>query len=77
MTTYTIGELANAADVTPRTIRYYVSEQVLPVPNKEGRTAIYDHTHLARLQLIKRLKDEYLPLHKIKKNNSKCYSLLF
>ncbi|MEM7028419.1 MAG: MerR family transcriptional regulator [Chloroflexota bacterium] len=66
MTTYTISELAKIASVTPRTIRYYVAEAVLPSPNKDGRTAVYGQVHLARLQLIKLLKDEYLPLHEIR-----------
>lgn len=64
--TYTIGELAQAAEVTPRTIRYYVAEELLPPPSGGGRAAVYNKEHLARLQLIKVLKDEFLPLQEIR-----------
>lgn len=64
--TYTIGELAQAADVTTRTIRYYVAEELLPPPEGGGRAAVYHKEHLARLQLIKVLKDEFLPLQEIR-----------
>ena len=61
----TIGGLSEAADVTARTIRYYVSEGLLAPPEKGGRGATYNDEHLARLLLIKRLKEEYLPLQEI------------
>ena len=62
---FSIGELSNAAHVTARTIRYYVAEGLLAPPEKGGRGATYNEEHLARLQLIKRLKEEYLPLQEI------------
>ncbi|MCQ3980774.1 MAG: hypothetical protein DPW09_45825 [Anaerolineae bacterium] len=62
---YTISELAEVADVTIRTIRYYVGEGLLPAPESGGRAATYHQGHLARLNLIKLLKDEFLPLHEI------------
>ncbi|GIK38543.1 MAG: hypothetical protein BroJett011_23760 [Chloroflexota bacterium] len=63
---YTISELAEVADVTIRTIRYYVGEGLLPAPESGGRAATYHQGHLARLNLIKLLKDEFLPLHEIR-----------
>ncbi|MEM8531661.1 MAG: MerR family transcriptional regulator [Chloroflexota bacterium] len=63
---YTIGELAQVADVTPRTIRYYTAEGLLPPPDTRGRYALYNEAHLLRLRLIARLKDAYLPLSEIK-----------
>lgn len=63
---YTIGELAEAAEVTVRTIRYYIGEGLLPSPEGGGRVATYHQGHLARLKLIKLLKDEFLPLHEIR-----------
>jgi DNA-binding transcriptional MerR regulator len=63
---YTIGELAQAAEVTIRTIRYYVAEELLPPPESGGRAATYSDKHIARLNLIKILKDEFLPLHEIR-----------
>lgn len=65
-TFYTIGELANMAEVTPRTIRYYTTEGLLPPPDTRGRQALYSQDHLRRLQLIARLKEAYLPLGEIK-----------
>jgi DNA-binding transcriptional MerR regulator len=64
--TYTIGELAQEADVTTRTIRYYVAEGLLPPPDSSGRAASYSNEHLERLELIKLLKEEFLPLSEIK-----------
>lgn len=63
---YTIGELADAAGVTPRTIRYYAAEGLLPPPDTQNKYARYHAEHLARLRLIARLKDAYLPLHEIR-----------
>jgi DNA-binding transcriptional MerR regulator len=63
---YTIGELARLAGVTPRTIRYYTAEGLLPPPETRGRYALYSEDHLRRLRLIGRLKDAYLPLAEIK-----------
>jgi len=63
---YTISELADASGVTPRTIRYYTAEGLLPPPDTRGRHALYGLEHLRRLQLIGRLKDAYLPLGEIK-----------
>ena len=65
-TPYTIGELAEAAGVTPRTIRYYTAEGLLPRPDSRGQYALYGEEHLLRLLLIARLKEAYLPLGEIK-----------
>lgn len=63
---YTISELAEAANVTARTIRYYTSEDLLPAPDSRGRYTLYTAVHLQRLQLISRLKENFLPLSEIK-----------
>jgi DNA-binding transcriptional MerR regulator len=65
-TLYTIGQLAELAGVTPRTIRYYTAEGLLPRPDSRGQYALYGEEHLLRLQLIGRLKETYLPLSEIK-----------
>lgn len=62
----TIGELADAAGVTVRTIRYYVNEGLLPPPEQSGRYALYEPWYLDRLELIRRWKDAYLPLKEIR-----------
>ena len=61
----TIQELADRADVTTRTIRYYVDQGVLSPPER-GRPAEYTEEHVAQLALIKRLKEQYLPLEEIR-----------
>ena len=64
--TFTISELAERAGVTPRTIRYYTAEGLLPAPSAEGKYARYNQNHLQRLRLIAELKAAYLPLHEIR-----------
>jgi DNA-binding transcriptional MerR regulator len=66
MASWTIGEIAKLADVTPRTIRYYIELGLLPPPEGLGRTAGYGQEHLERLQLIKRLQVERLSLDEIR-----------
>lgn len=61
-----IGELASRAGVTPRTIRYYTSEGLLPPPDTRGRYASYRPDHLQRLARIAELKAAYLPLSAIR-----------
>lgn len=57
-----IGELAERAGFTARTIRYYTTEGLLPQPRRRGRCAVYDETHLARLELIRTLQSAGLSL---------------
>jgi DNA-binding transcriptional MerR regulator len=61
----TISELADQAGVTERTIRYYVEQGVLPPPER-GRPAEYTDEHVRRLALVRRLKEQYLPLEEIR-----------
>lgn len=63
---YTLNELADAAKTTPRTIRYYTAEGLLPPPDARSRVALYSDDHLLRLRLIARLKAAHLPLSEIR-----------
>ncbi len=63
---YTLGDLASLADVTPRTIRYYVAQGLLPSPEAAGPATRYGEGHLVRLRLIKRLQRDHLPLSEIR-----------
>jgi len=63
---YSLAELARLADVTPRTIRYYVAQGLLPAPEAAGPATRYGEGHLARLRLIKRLQRDHLPLAEIR-----------
>jgi len=49
---YRIGELARAAGVTERTVRYYQERKLLPPPRRAGRVGWYSEAHLARLRVI-------------------------
>lgn len=63
---YTLAELARLADVTPRTVRYYVHQGLLPSPHAAGPATRYGDRHLLRLRLIRRLQREHLPLAEIR-----------
>jgi DNA-binding transcriptional MerR regulator len=63
---YTLTDLASLVDVTPRTVRYYVAQGLLPSPDAAGPATRYGEGHLARLRLIKRLQREHLPLAEIR-----------
>lgn len=64
-TSYKLDELAVAAGVSPRTVRYYVQRGLLPAPAFRGRDTAYSGEHLLRLRAIKRLQESFLPLDAI------------
>ena len=66
----TLGELTEAADVSVRTVRYYIAEGLLPPPEGSGPGSAYSQGHLDRLRLIQRLKEAYLPLKEIRRRLS-------
>lgn len=66
-TSLDLGELASAADVTVRTIRYYIQQGLLPAPEVRGPLTRYTSGHLDRLRLIRQLQREHLPLAEIRK----------
>jgi DNA-binding transcriptional MerR regulator len=65
-TDYSLADLARLADVTPRTIRYYVAQGLLPSPDAAGPATRYSEGHLARLRLIRRMQRDHLPLAEIR-----------
>ncbi|MBK5230713.1 MAG: MerR family transcriptional regulator [Thermoleophilia bacterium] len=64
-----MGELAEAAGVSPATIKHYLREGLLPKPVKTSRNmAWYSPDYIERIKLIKRLQEErYMPLKVIKR----------
>jgi DNA-binding transcriptional MerR regulator len=64
---YRLNELTDATGVTPRTIRFYIAEGLLPPPQGAGPAAVYTPGHRDRLRLIGILKDQYLPLREIRR----------
>ena len=67
---YTLQQLATAAGVSIRTIRYYIGEGLLPAPVGAGPQSHYTDSHLNRLRAIGLLKDRYLPLKEIRRELS-------
>jgi len=63
---YSLTELADLAGVTPRTVRYYLAQGLLPAVGQTGPGSKYGADHLDRLRLIKRLQAEHLPLAEIR-----------
>lgn len=64
---YSLTELADLAGVTPRTVRYYLAQGLLPASGQSGPGSKYDDGHLSRLRLIRRLQAEHLPLAEIRR----------
>jgi DNA-binding transcriptional MerR regulator len=65
-TQYSLADLCDLADVTPRTVRYYIAQGLLRSPSGAGPSSRYDDGHLNRLRLIRRLQREHLPLSEIR-----------
>ena len=63
---YTLAELAEAAGVTGRKVRYYIAEGVLPGPVSRGRHARYTEDHRILLGEIQRLQCEGKSLEEIR-----------
>jgi DNA-binding transcriptional MerR regulator len=64
---YSLTELADLAGVTPRTVRYYLAQGLLPAIGQTGPGSKYEDGHLARLRVIRRLQAEHLPLAEIRR----------
>ena len=63
---YSLADLERETQTTGRTIRYYISEGLLPPAYGRGPSATYDLGHLLRLRLIASLKESRLGLQEIK-----------
>ena len=64
---FSIVEVQDLTGVSGRTIRYSVSQGLIPPAHGRGPSATYDRGHLIRLNAIQRLKSERLPLDEIKR----------
>jgi DNA-binding transcriptional MerR regulator len=62
---YSIGEVAEAAGVSRRTVRYYVQRGLLPPPLGLGRGDHYTGDHLAVILQVKSLQERGFPLEEI------------
>ena len=64
---YSLSDLAKLSGVTPRTVRYYIEQGLLPAPSGLGSKATYNDTHLDLLRVIRRLQGAHLPLAEIRR----------
>ena len=64
-------ELSDKTRVSPRTIRYYIQQGLLPAPESRGPGAHYGPEYVDRLKLIRRLQQEHLPLSEIRERMEK------
>jgi DNA-binding transcriptional MerR regulator len=64
---YAIGDLADLAGVSRRTVRYYVQEGLLPAPFGLGRGNHYGPEHLDRLLRVKALQEAGRSLDEIRR----------
>jgi DNA-binding transcriptional MerR regulator len=60
-----MGDLAHAAGMSVRTVRYYVQRGLLPAAAFRGKDTAYDQGHLVRLRAIRRLQEAFFPLDAI------------
>jgi len=63
---YRISELAEIAQVSKRTVHYYIARGLLPSPEGSGLGTLYSDEHLFRILLIRKWQTQYLPLEEIK-----------
>lgn len=64
---YTMADLERETGLSPRTIRFYITEGLLPAARGRGVGATYGPAHLLRLKAINLLKKEHTPLDEIRK----------
>jgi DNA-binding transcriptional MerR regulator len=62
---YSIGELAELAGVSRRTVRFYVQSRLIPAPEGAGRGSYYTGRHLERILLIRAGQARSTSLHPV------------
>jgi len=63
---YSLQELAEKTGISPRTVRFYISKDLLPSPIRAGRDAAYNQTHIERLEAIRLYKEKGYTLNEIR-----------
>lgn len=61
-----VNELAQQAEISVDTLRYYQAKRLLTMPRRQGRKAVYSQTHLDELAQIKELADQGFTLAQIR-----------
>lgn len=67
---YRVEQLAGLVKTSVDTIRFYQSRKLLHMPLRSGRTALYDGSHLRRLEEIQQLTKRGFTLEQIKELES-------
>lgn len=63
---FNMEELEEASGISSRTIRYYISQDLLPPSKGHGRSAYYTTEHIERLSRIATLKEQGLSIAEIR-----------
>jgi DNA-binding transcriptional MerR regulator len=58
----TIEDLSRMVDVPVHTIRFCITEGLIPGPDGRGKSTIYTEEHLLKLRLVRRLSEQRVPL---------------
>jgi len=61
-----LQDLSDRTGISVRTIRFYITERLLPGPEGRGTSTSYGDEHLGRLLLIRELSSQRLPLSEIR-----------
>jgi len=64
---FSISDVEEITGLSQRTIRYYISEGLIPPAHGRGPSATYDKSQLLRLNFIQLLRAEHKPLEEIKR----------
>lgn len=62
-----IEELSERVGVTPRNIRAYQTQGLLPLPERRGRTGVYRPDHVTRLEMIRDMREQGIGLPAIER----------
>jgi DNA-binding transcriptional MerR regulator len=63
---FSLQELTEATGVSERTVRYYISEGVIPASRGKGRSAFYTSAHVEALTRVRDLKQLNLSISEIR-----------
>lgn len=63
---YRMADLEKETGLSARTIRYYISQHLIPPPETRGRDARYSQEHLDQLRRIQELKEAGKTLQEIR-----------
>jgi DNA-binding transcriptional MerR regulator len=63
---FSLAELVEASGLPERTVRHFITEGLVPPALGRGRSRYYTTDHLARLELVARLRSERLSFEEIR-----------